>query len=148
VQDVLVAVLENRSRFRGESTLRTWITRIAVNQCRAQRRKKWLRQKLWRAWAEREPRPQESGVDPDAGVHAAERRSAVRAAIAKLPASFREAIVLHYLENLSVAETAAALRVRRGTVEVRLSRARAQLRDMLPELAGDAAEYWPEGGDD
>jgi RNA polymerase sigma-70 factor (ECF subfamily) len=55
----------------------------------------------------------------------------VRRAVARLPATSREAIVLHYLEGLTIDETAAALGVRRGAAEVRLSRARERLRREL-----------------
>jgi len=131
VQDVLVAALEQRTRFRGDAALRTWITRIAVNKCRAHQRKQWLRRKLMRGWAEREALTCGPIASTDAESIAAEQATAVRAAIAQLPTNYREAIVLQYLENMSIADAAASLGVRRGTFEVRLSRARQQLRAFL-----------------
>jgi RNA polymerase sigma-70 factor (ECF subfamily) len=131
VQDVLVTALEGRMRFRGDASLRTWITRIAVNKCRAHQRKQWLRRKLWRGWAERDENTDNIGEAADARAIADEQAAAVRAAIARLPNNYREAIVLHYLENMPVTEAAASLGVRRGTFEVRLSRARGQLRELL-----------------
>jgi RNA polymerase sigma-70 factor (ECF subfamily) len=134
VQDVLVAALVKRDRFRGEATLRTWLTRIAINQCRAHRRKVWLRQKLWHGWAERQATCQPTAAPADARSLADEQSAAVRAAIARLNANYREAIVLHYLEHMSVADAAESLGVRPGTFEVRLTRARAQLRKLLAPL--------------
>jgi RNA polymerase sigma factor (sigma-70 family) len=118
--------------------LETWITRITINRCRTQQRKQWLRSKLFRAWAVRDAPSRSAAKTPQECAVADERAAAVRAAIAQLPAPSREAIVLCYLEGLTVAEAVEALAVRRGTLEVRLSRARAQLRDAL---AGTIEEH-------
>ncbi len=130
VQETLVVALTKRKTFRGDAKLETWITRIAINCCRSHGRKRSLRSKLFGVWARRQPEAADA-TSPEDGLCVNERALAVRAAVAKLPPQSREAIVLCYLEGLSVEEAAAALRVRRGTVEVRLSRARAQLRRML-----------------
>jgi RNA polymerase sigma-70 factor (ECF subfamily) len=129
VQETLVVALTKRKTFRGDAKLETWMTRIAINCCRSYERKRSLRSKLFGAWARRQP--EAAGASPADSLCVDERASSVRAAVAKLPPQSREAIVLCYLEGLSVEEAAAALNVRRGTVEVRLSRARSQLRRML-----------------
>jgi RNA polymerase sigma-70 factor (ECF subfamily) len=138
VQDVLITALVKRHTFDGRSKLETWITRIAINRCRAHYRKEWLRRRLFRAWAERSVSVQRSANSAEAIAEASERAQAVRAAVAELPQPAREAVVLCYLEDLSVAEAAAVLGVRRGTLEVRLSRARkllhGSLRDMINPL--------------
>jgi RNA polymerase sigma-70 factor (ECF subfamily) len=133
VQDILVTLLERRLQFRGDSTLRTWVTRIAVNACRAHQRQTWLRRKLWQSWAERGASICNSGAAAEAGAIAHEQSATLRMAIARLPSNYREAIVLHYLENMTVAEAAESLGLRRGAFEVRLSRARGQLRELLSD---------------
>jgi len=138
IQDVLVTALIKRKTFHAHAKLETWITRITINRCRTQQRKQWLRSKLFRAWAERAVPSRPAAKSPEECAVADERAAAVRAAIANLPAPSREAIVLCYLEGLTVSEAAEALVVRRGTLEVRLSRARAQLRDAL---AGTIEEH-------
>jgi RNA polymerase sigma-70 factor (ECF subfamily) len=137
VQDILVTLLERRSQFRGDSTLRTWVTRIAVNACRAHQRQTWLRRKLWQSWAERGASIRNSVAAAEAGAIAHEQSATVRKAIARLPSNYREAIVLHYLENMTVAEAAESLGLRRGAFEVRLSRARGQLRELLSDKSHD-----------
>ena len=134
VQDVLVTAIESRKQFTGTSKLETWITRIAINRCRAHRRKQWLRWRLLAAWAQR--RPVDGSFAPPAASAAIEQERAalVRAAVARLPAKSREAIVLCYLENMTAAEAAEALGVARGAIEVRLTRARRQLRALLPSM--------------
>ncbi len=63
-----------------------------------------------------------------------ERASAVRHAIARLPALQREALVLFEYEELSLAEIAAIVEADTGTIKSRLGRARANLRRMLAPL--------------
>jgi RNA polymerase sigma-70 factor, ECF subfamily len=135
VQDVLVAALAKRKKFRREARLETWITRIAINQCRAAHRKRWLRTRLFSGWAEQRPGAMASTVSltPMDELLADERAERVRAAVAQLPALSREALVLRYFEGMSVAEAAETVGVRRGTLEVRLSRARQELRKVLGE---------------
>lgn len=137
VQDVLVTALVKRKTFNAHAKLETWITRIAINRCRTHRRKQWLRSKLFRAWAEQGGPARPSTATPAELASSDERAAAVRAAVAQLPATSREAIVLCYLEGLTVAEAAAALTVRRGTLEVRLTRARKQLHDVLGKKLDD-----------
>jgi RNA polymerase sigma factor (sigma-70 family) len=129
VQDVIVEALTARTKFRGEAKLETWITRIAINRVRAHGRKQWLRRRLFAAWAGRN---QETAAPPaDAAAQINEQAQSVRDAVATLPTKSREAMVLHYLQGLTTAETAAALGVSIGAVEVRLSRARDKLRELL-----------------
>lgn len=131
-QDVLVAALAKRRSFRGDAKLETWITRIAVNACRAHARKQWLRKRLFAAWAERSTPNQSTQHAPaDAAATDNEQLALVRDAVARLPAASREAIVLCYLQYMTPAEAAAVLGVRAGTLEVRLCRARDQLRKLL-----------------
>lgn len=130
VQDVLVAALAARAKFRGDAQLETWITRIAINRCRAHARKQWLRKRLFHGWAATRP----AASVPPANTEATndEQASLVRQAVSALPAKYREPIVLCYLQGLTVADAAVALGIRKGTLEVRLWRARQQLRTMLP----------------
>ena len=136
VQDVLVTAIASRKQFTGGSKLETWVTRIAINCCRAHRRKQWVRTRLFGAWAARRDENQSSVPSSEGAVIEREQAELVRAAVAKLPAKNREAIVLCYLENMTVAEAADAIGVRRGTVEVRLVRARKQLRELLEAVGG------------
>lgn len=138
VQDVLVTALSKRKSFHAHAKLETWITRITINRCRTHQRKQWVRTKLFRAWAERGNSATAATSPHDLAV-ADERAAAVRAAVAQLPSQSREAIVLCYLEGMTVAEAAEALVLRRGTLEVRLSRARNQLREALAGKLGESA---------
>lgn len=129
VQDVFLKAWRGWSGFRKESSVRTWLTRITINACRA-------RLRAWKGWLRvfspanpdepprARPEARESGLDEDSL-----RR--VRAGVRALPLKLREAVVLRYLEDLPIAEIATVLGVSEGAVEVRLHRARERLRTTL-----------------
>src|ERR1044071_3777496 len=98
VQDVFVTLIEQAGRFRGQSSVRTWLTSITLNRCRTLRRRWHLGPRASRA-AAMQPRHFDS-PDQSLGVH--EERLGVRRAMSRLHARDREVLVLHYLEELSL----------------------------------------------
>jgi RNA polymerase sigma-70 factor (ECF subfamily) len=128
VQEVFLAALKNATRYRCESTLETWLTTITLNKCRSHRRGLLSHLRLLAGLAARPANP-----SPPADVPAAEADSfrRVQAALQRLSPREREIIVLHYLEQNTPDEIATLLGIRRGAAEVRLSRARARLRDII-----------------
>jgi RNA polymerase sigma-70 factor (ECF subfamily) len=141
-QDVFLRVFRTIQRFRGQSSLRTWIYRIAVNQARN-------RHRFWR----RRHRADQVSLDQHIAAHG-EFRSAGEAtpdrllaqkelaerlqhALDSLPFDQRTAIVLREVDGLSYEEIAFSLGVAIGTVKSRLTRARRALRHDLRE-AGPA----------
>lgn len=130
VQDIFLAALQNRGRFRGESSLWTWLTSITLNRCRAHCRKQRIRRLAMRMfWPHSEP------VAPAADVPAIENEKVikVRSAVAALAWQDREIIVLHYFEQVSIADVGLLLKKEPGAVAVQLHRARQRLRDILPD---------------
>jgi RNA polymerase sigma factor (sigma-70 family) len=131
VQDVFLTALEKCSSFRGNSSLKTWLTIITLNRCRTHHR----RQKIWQrviAGVTRQ-RPAASAASDERAV-SDEVGAEVRAAVAALPPRDREVIVLFYLEQKPVCEIASLLAVSSNAIEVRLHRARAKLRRSLQGL--------------
>jgi RNA polymerase sigma-70 factor (ECF subfamily) len=129
-QDVFLAVLRKGKQFRGESRLWTWLAAMTVNRCRSLRRRRWLKGRVLRVIARvraKETEPADRTSERD------ETAASIRAAVARLPATSREVIVLRYFEGLSIDEVAQVLSLRRNTVEARLSRARKQLEKSLHE---------------
>ena len=123
VQETLVGALNSSGRFRGESSVRTWLVRILVNQVRM-----WRRTRKSRGLDERVPvtgslasasAPVESGV---------EAKLDLTQMLAQLSEEHRQVIVLRELQGMSYDEMARALEIPRGTVESRLFRAREELR--------------------
>ena len=132
VQDVFLAVFRALPRFRGDASLWTWLVRITINACRRQRRWRILRLKLVAGARER---PQHAGpATPERPSMDRETLDQVRRAVRGLPARQREVVVLHYLEQMPTDAISEVLGIRRNTVQVRLHRARARLRDRLAGL--------------
>ena len=125
-QDVFFSVYRHLKHFRGDASLRSWIFRIAVNHCRSARRKQWIQSR---------PVPGKDQIQKSAVALAQtqEQHQAVRRAIQRLPARYREPMVLVYLEELTVAETCDVLKITTNTCHVRLSRAREKLKQSLKQ---------------
>ncbi len=133
VQDVFLAALKQLRRFRGESSLSTWLTTITINTCRTHRRKQLLRLRWWTARRDAGEPMRGAPADPFRDEASEEVRRAVQA----LPARDREVIVLFYLEDKPTAEIAKLLNVSANAVDIRLHRARERLRPMLTEWVED-----------
>ena len=129
-QDAFVKAYRALGRFRRGADLRPWLLRIVANEARNRRRSAGRRERLTlRAVAE--SRPGDAVPSPEAALLTRESQERLLAAVERLSDDHREAVVCRYLLDLSEAETAAALGVRRGTVKSRLSRALEQLRGEL-----------------
>jgi RNA polymerase sigma-70 factor (ECF subfamily) len=137
-QEVFLRVFRTIHRFRGQSSLRTWIYRIAVNQARN-------RQRFWRRRhradqisldvhvAAHGDLPSVSLARPDQMLAQKELASRLESALGHLPFDQRTAIVLREIDGLSYDEIAFSLGVAVGTVKSRLTRARQALRLELRE---------------
>jgi RNA polymerase sigma-70 factor (ECF subfamily) len=135
-QEVFLRVFRTIHRFRGQSSLRTWIYRIAVNQARN-------RHRFWR----RRHRADQVSLDQHVAMHGdvfsglgptpervlaqKELAERLRVALDRLPFDQRTAIVLREVDGLSYEEIAYSLQLAVGTVKSRLTRARQALRAEL-----------------
>jgi RNA polymerase sigma-70 factor (ECF subfamily) len=134
VQDVFVDALRNLPRFDGRSSVLTWLTRLAINRCRSHQRKQWLRRHLPLGEATKSlplPLGEGRGEGIENSLIAKETIQQVHTAIRKLNQRDREIIVLRHLQELSIPEIADTLALSRGTVDVRLNRARQRLEKLL-----------------
>jgi RNA polymerase sigma factor (sigma-70 family) len=135
VQDVFVSALSGIGRFRGDSSVDTWLTRIAINTCRKHQRRRLVR---WIAWRRQAEEPACVGTaGPDSAAMGRETFEQVRRAVRNLPPRYREVVVLRYLEDLPITEVAELLGLSRNAVDVRLNRARSRLKDALAPLLED-----------
>ena len=146
-QEVFVKVFRGVGNFHGESSLRTWIYRIALREASNQRRW-WMRHKQQEIPIEQELLEGESGtpillkdmlVDPaespyDMATHA-ENRARVEKALRQVPEPFRSTLILRDIEGFLYEEVAEIQGVNLGTVKSRLMRGRASLKAILTEPA-------------
>jgi RNA polymerase sigma-70 factor (ECF subfamily) len=142
-QEVFVKVFRGVRSFHGESSLRTWIYRIALREASNQRRW-WMRHKQQEIPIEQEMFDSESGspvrlkemlVDPaespfDSAVHR-ENRERVEWALGQVPEPFRTTLILRDIEGFVYEEVAEMQGVNLGTVKSRLVRGRAHLKTLL-----------------
>lgn len=121
LQTVFVKVFQALPFFRLESSLLTWIFRVALNECKNRnRRRKIFIPLSWISDAVNHPDPRPT---PDA-VHASRELGLhVRQAVMNLKPEYRTVVVLKYLEELSYEEISSLLRCSPGTVGSRLNRA-------------------------
>ncbi|MED4585669.1 sigma-70 family RNA polymerase sigma factor [Brevibacillus choshinensis] len=127
-QDVFVKVYRHLPRFRKESSIHTWIYRIAVNECKGHLRSWAFRKILPSSWIKRD-----SDVSTEQIVMHQSERDELVMQVQNLPSMYRQVIVLHYYADLSIAEVANVLSVSEGTVRTRLHRARQHLKKQLGE---------------
>ncbi|KQM20084.1 RNA polymerase subunit sigma-24 [Sphingomonas sp. Leaf24] len=132
-QETFVAAYRAIGRYDGARPMRTWLSAIALNKCRDWTRKRKVRRFLSFAvpiGADAEA-VVDTGVAVDDAAGDRQELDRVRRAIAELPATLKEPLVLHTIEGLSQADTAAVLSISEKAVETRLYRARAKLREKL-----------------
>ncbi len=132
VQEAFVSAFAALGRYDAARPFRIWIARITLNKCRD-----WARRRAVRRFFTFARPIDDAAHIPDlaatpeemAGSSAAIVR--IEAAIALLPASLKDVLLLRTIEGLSEADTADALGITRKAVETRLRRARAQLAKSL-----------------
>ena len=121
VQEALLKAWKNLPALKQEAYFRTWLTRILIRECvNIQRRQKRL--------IPTEEIPEHHQEPPDVDP-------ALRDAVLQLPEKLRIPLVLFYMEGYPVEEISSLLRVPKGTVCSRLSRARDRIKEIIKEDA-------------
>jgi RNA polymerase sigma-70 factor (ECF subfamily) len=130
LQVVFLKVHRGLPGFRFESSLATWIYRVAANECRNQTRRRGAQMVPLEAILG-------SGQELDSGPlqydqrAQGQRQEIIRQAIMELPSDLRAVVVLKYLEGLTYEEIADVLGCAPGTVASRLNRALGRLESQL-----------------
>ncbi|MDR3724424.1 MAG: sigma-70 family RNA polymerase sigma factor [Terracidiphilus sp.] len=151
-QEVFVKIFRGVGSFHGESSLRTWIYRIALREASNQRRW-WMRHRQQEVPIESEVSEGRSGtpvllmerlVDPSESPYElaaqAETRKRVEAALQQVPEPFRTTLILRDIEGFVYEEVAEMQGVNLGTVKSRLVRGRACLKALLTAPKAQVAE--------
>ena len=145
-QEVFLKVFRGMKHFHGESSLKTWIYRIAVHEA-SNRRRWWFRHKAKETSIE--PTPDENGMSasgmgdtlvderesPFESVVHEEVRARVEQELRQISEPYRTSVILRDLEDMSYEEIAEITQVSLGTVKSRITRGRDALRRRLTEFA-------------
>lgn len=129
VQETFLKAYKGFDSFRGDSSEKTWLTRIAVNTCRDFQRGGWFKHTDRRITPEMLP---VGTVQPDT------EDLDLSLAVMKLPRKMREAILLYYYRDMSTEEIAETLGIAQSSVSNRLRRGREKLRKLLEGRDQDA----------
>lgn len=124
MQETFLTVLRKYDTFRQQSSVKTWIIKIAINLCKSQMRTSWFATKKQDAFPELSFEENYDGMLD---------RAALITEIGNLKPKYREVILLYYYQELSIREIAEVLGQKEPTVKARLQRAREQLRMRLKE---------------
>ncbi|MGN7476812.1 RNA polymerase sigma factor [Solibacillus silvestris] len=123
-QDVLMKFAAHKEQFRSDASLKTYLTRIAINCChdelRRQKRKSYIAKLM--PLRKSEPSCEQAYL-------AAEASTALKDRVFALPVHYREVIILFYYEEFDVAEIADLLKTSQNTVRTRIRRARELLKN-------------------
>src|SRR5271155_2425709 len=151
-QEVFLKVFRGMKHFHGESSLKTWIYRIALHEA-ANRRRWWFRHKMQETPIDPveagecefsgETRLVDPGESPFEKFAHTEVRAAVAEALQQVPEPYRTALILRDLEEMSYEEIAEVLAISLGTVKSRITRGRDALR---VKLTAYVQEVGPELG--
>ena len=146
-QDVFLKVFRGMKHFHGESSLKTWIYRIALHEA-ANRRRWWFRHKAQEIQIEPvetgecefsgEDRLVDQGESPFEKFAHTEVRAAVERALQEVQEPYRTALILRDLEEMSYEEIADVLAISLGTVKSRITRGRGALRIKLARYVREA----------
>jgi len=135
-QETFMRMWEHPPELRGERALNAWVFRVARNEFLQHRRRAGLATVTLEDSAGVESASEPSS-DPQIRLEREDLRRAVRGAVEKLPDHYREVVVLHNLEGLSLTQIAEVLEIPVGTVKSRRAKALSMLRHLLQEVGTD-----------
>lgn len=140
VQETYVRAFTNLASFRGEASIFTWLTRIAINEANGRLRKRRENVGLEAVEAAQSRGAHvimfpltDASMTPELDTARTQVRHVLEQAIDELPDDFRVVFIMRDVEGCSIAETAAALGIRGQTIKTRLHRARRLLRAAISE---------------
>ncbi len=132
LQDAYISAFRRAGSFRGEARVTTWLHRVVVNACLDRLRS--LKVRATEMLPEDLDRSPELAAEPTDPVEAEQNRAQILAALGRLNADQRAALVLVDMQGYSVDEAAAILGCAPGTVKSRCARGRARLVPLLAAL--------------
>ena len=137
VQETMMKAYFRYDDFRGQSSVKTWLTRITINLCKDRRSSTWFQRVNFVDSMDDAFFSEQGAAGADEAGSVADRieiqcrNKALLSAIMKLSIKYREVILIYYYQGFSTKETASILSVPESTVFTRLRRARSALKKDL-----------------
>ena len=125
-QEAFIRIYKSISKFRGDSSLSTWIHKVTTNICLDMLRKQG-RVKTVNIEESAELVSEDHSASPEKYLLSNERKKILKKALISLPTDLRTVFVLRDVDGLSYAEISEILSIPEGTVKSRISRARAAI---------------------
>lgn len=124
-QDVFIKVNQKLSTFQGNSSIKTWIIRIAINTSKDYLKSAWNKKV--------EPMTEYhentlAGKNDYTAVEQQDENLLIRQTVMKLPDKYKDVVVCVYFQDMTISEAAAILQIAEGTAKSRLSRAKAKMK--------------------
>ena len=127
-QEVFIKAYYNMDRLRGDCSIKSWLIRITINVCKDYLKSSYQQKVVPMMEFEEDAIISDTDFEE---VENSDRNAMIRRTVETLPDAYREVVMSVYFNEMSVAETAAALGIAEGTVKSRLSRARDMLKNKL-----------------
>lgn len=140
LQTVYLKVLEDKARFDGRSSFKTWLFAVIRTTAIDERRRRWLRRIRLESYAES---LRHTAIEESAGesTFRSEVRDLFRRALIELPRRQREVLQLAFYHDLSLAEAAEVMGVSIGSARTHYERGKQRLRQLMKEVEiGDGSE--------
>lgn len=145
-QEIFIKIFNNISSFRFESSLSTWIYKIATNKCIDYKRKKKIKISSFNEAYNKESSPDiklsSKDRSPEEIVISDEKQREVHKAIYDLPEIYKTVIIMYHFNELSYREISKILKVPEKTVETRLYRARQLLKKKFSNKSSGGEKGW------
>lgn len=135
MQDTYIDAYKNLAKFKGNSSFKTWIFRIMMNNCYRKKEKSSFKFEKYQIVEENsKPLYTNSDNDTDSVYKRRELANIVESALARIPFEYRMVFSLREVNDMSVADTAELLHISEANVKVRHNRAKAMLRKEIENI--------------
>lgn len=142
LQTVYLKILEGKAKFRGESSLKTWLFAVIRKTAIGEYRKKLLRNLVFIGGLEKRDDATPLVDAPGAAFEKSEIQKQFRAALAKLPPRQREVLHLAFYEDMSLSEAAVIMGISIGSARQHYERGKKHLREWLSETETENEIVW------
>ena len=142
LQTVYLKILEGKARYRGESSLKTWLFAVIRKTAIGEYRKRLVRSLVFLGSSERQGTGVSPADAPTTLLEKSELQKQFRVALAKLPARQREALHLVFYEDLSLSEAANVMGISVGSARQHYERGKKHLREWLSHTETENGIVW------